>query len=78
MKAVSRSNGDCKKKSCPDSFIGLEGLPPQAPNGREMTRLTRKHILMFSVAAALWICNGQISLNNGSLLAQAEADPGVT
>jgi hypothetical protein len=43
-----------------------------------MTRLIRKHILMFGVAAALWICNGQISLTYGSLVAQAEADPGAT
>jgi hypothetical protein len=77
MKAVSRSY-DADRKPCPDSFIGRDGMPPQAPKGRKMTRLIRKHILMFGVAAALWICNGQISLNNGSLLAQAEADPGVT
>ena len=38
-----------------------------------MTRLTRKSVLLFGAAAALWICNGEVSPTHGSLVARAEA-----
>jgi len=42
-----------------------------------MTCLTRKYVLMFGAAAALWICNGEISPTHGSLVARAEAVVGA-
>jgi hypothetical protein len=42
-----------------------------------MTRFHRKYLRMLGVAAALWICNGQIFLTHVNLVATAEADPGV-
>ena len=43
-----------------------------------MTRLTPKYSLLVGTAVAMWMCNGPIALTHGSLVAQAEADPGVT
>ena len=42
-----------------------------------MTRLTRKYVLIFGVATAFWICNGEVSLTQGSLVARAEAVVGA-
>jgi hypothetical protein len=38
-----------------------------------MTRLARKSVLMFGAAAALWICNGQVSTTHVNFVATAEA-----
>ena len=37
-----------------------------------MTRLTPKYVFMFGAAAAMWICNGEISPTHGSLVSRAE------
>ncbi len=42
-----------------------------------MTRLTRKSVLLFGAAAALWICNGQVSPTHVSVVATAEAVVGA-
>ena len=39
-----------------------------------MIRITRKHVLMFGLATAVWLCNGEMgTILPGSLVATAEA-----
>jgi len=39
-----------------------------------MIRITRKHVLMFGLATAVWLCNGEMGTTlPGSLVATAEA-----
>ena len=42
-----------------------------------MNRSLRRHTLMIGVAAATWICNGQISPTQASLVATAQAVVGA-